>query len=340
MDTNDACGFDVPKDSTLWDEAVLTPTDETLVERLVDDDLNADERRELIYRLDETVDGWRFCALTFMEAQAFRSALRQQSLPNASPRPCARLRRRLFDAPRRSLATSAALGFIAAVAIFACYAKFGAPRSESDAGTLVAESPNIGVFKEPSTSDSAQTIASVVADDASRASDSSAGYGSAMGGGMGGFGRFDMEPETSEPKFAARTSKESSMQASAETNVKDESTPTSSKMIASNRRAKIAPLDVDRSSNSFSEKTVAFSIPELGLINVDTPCVESDRFDEQMVAASNAALPAAVEQELRNAGGRVESKHNVYRFPLEGGKTLIVPVDVYENKYDRDFSVW
>ena len=55
---------------------VLTPEEEILIERLVDDELNEEERDALFLRLEESVDGWRTCALRFLEAQAFRAALR------------------------------------------------------------------------------------------------------------------------------------------------------------------------------------------------------------------------------------------------------------------------
>jgi len=55
---------------------VLTREEETLIERLVDDELNDEERRALILRLETSVDGWRTCALRFLEAQAFRDAFR------------------------------------------------------------------------------------------------------------------------------------------------------------------------------------------------------------------------------------------------------------------------
>ncbi len=56
---------------------VLTPEEEILIERLVDDELNEEERDALFLRLEQSVDGWRTCALRFLEAQTFRAALRR-----------------------------------------------------------------------------------------------------------------------------------------------------------------------------------------------------------------------------------------------------------------------
>jgi hypothetical protein len=49
------------------------PEDSRLLDRLVDDELTDAERRELLLRLERTPDGWRRCALAFLENQAWRS---------------------------------------------------------------------------------------------------------------------------------------------------------------------------------------------------------------------------------------------------------------------------
>jgi hypothetical protein len=50
--------------------------DDVLFDRLVDGELPADERRALLESLDSRPDGWRRCALAFLEAQSWRSELR------------------------------------------------------------------------------------------------------------------------------------------------------------------------------------------------------------------------------------------------------------------------
>ena len=50
-------------------------TDDTRFDRLVDDELSEEERRELLGRLDDEPSGWRRCALAFLEAQCWRQAL-------------------------------------------------------------------------------------------------------------------------------------------------------------------------------------------------------------------------------------------------------------------------
>src|SRR5207253_643240 len=49
--------------------------DERLLDHLVDGELADDERRELLMQLEKEPDGWRRCALAFLEAQTWRQAL-------------------------------------------------------------------------------------------------------------------------------------------------------------------------------------------------------------------------------------------------------------------------
>src|SRR5205823_4263901 len=50
--------------------------DEHLFDLLADGELTDESRRELLGRLDRESDGWRRCALAFLEAQAWRGESR------------------------------------------------------------------------------------------------------------------------------------------------------------------------------------------------------------------------------------------------------------------------
>ena len=50
-------------------------TDEHLLDLLVDDELSEQRRRDLLASLDHTPDGWRRCALAFLEAQCLQREL-------------------------------------------------------------------------------------------------------------------------------------------------------------------------------------------------------------------------------------------------------------------------
>jgi hypothetical protein len=52
-------------------------TNDTRFDRLVDDELSEEERRELLGRLDDEPGGWRRCALAFLDAQCWREVFGQ-----------------------------------------------------------------------------------------------------------------------------------------------------------------------------------------------------------------------------------------------------------------------
>ena len=67
----------MPDDDTLNDDLQL--------DRLVDGELSADERRELLLSLDARENGWRRCALAFLESQTWGQELKQLVRPTSSP---------------------------------------------------------------------------------------------------------------------------------------------------------------------------------------------------------------------------------------------------------------
>ena len=74
--------MNVEKDpiKAVYMSSTISEDDEILIERLVDGELSEEERRDLILRLDEMVDGWRFCALSFLEDREFEATFRNLSL--------------------------------------------------------------------------------------------------------------------------------------------------------------------------------------------------------------------------------------------------------------------
>lgn len=51
--------------------------EDILIDRLIDGELAADERRQLLQSFDNRPEGWRRCALAFLEAQSWREELGQ-----------------------------------------------------------------------------------------------------------------------------------------------------------------------------------------------------------------------------------------------------------------------
>ncbi len=73
--------------------------DEKLLDLLVDGELDAVRQRELLLRLDAASGGWRQCAVAFLEAQAWRSDLRNADQKSS----CGSLRTGSAVPARRSL---------------------------------------------------------------------------------------------------------------------------------------------------------------------------------------------------------------------------------------------
>jgi anti-sigma factor RsiW len=57
-------------------EFLLNPEDQRLIDLLVDGELSAEHRRDLLQRFEQEPAGWRSCALAFLEAQSWRGDLR------------------------------------------------------------------------------------------------------------------------------------------------------------------------------------------------------------------------------------------------------------------------
>lgn len=73
---------------------------------LVDGELPEDQRTELLMQLDQREDGWKHCALRFLETQSWQSALKKNSAPTKK-------RRSIWPLPLTAVA-SVALGFFLA----------------------------------------------------------------------------------------------------------------------------------------------------------------------------------------------------------------------------------
>jgi hypothetical protein len=65
----------------------LSKCDDQWIDQLVDGELSGDSRRQLLVALDSHPDGWRRCALAFVEAQTWRSEMRRIVEPVAKDQP-------------------------------------------------------------------------------------------------------------------------------------------------------------------------------------------------------------------------------------------------------------
>ena len=72
---------------TMVNDFNFNAEDQRLIDLLVDGELPADERRQLLNRFEQEPAGWRQCALAFLEAQSWRGDLRallKEAAPNST----------------------------------------------------------------------------------------------------------------------------------------------------------------------------------------------------------------------------------------------------------------
>src|SRR3954453_22699968 len=102
--------------------------DDILFDRLVDGELSTAERRELLALLDKRPEGWRKCALAFLEAQAWKKDF--QSL---TAKPATRAAAASMIAPKANSqrTTIRAAQWLAVAAGFLIAFTFGAMQRDS-----------------------------------------------------------------------------------------------------------------------------------------------------------------------------------------------------------------
>ena len=87
------------------------PFDATMLDRLVDGELEDAERAALLSQLDREPDGWKRCALAFLESQAWRQALAADSLASGEPKLQTHATRRTPSRRWMGLAASVLIAF-------------------------------------------------------------------------------------------------------------------------------------------------------------------------------------------------------------------------------------
>lgn len=98
------------------------PIDDRLFDRLVDGALNLSEQRDLLRRLDRAPDGWRRCALAFLESQTLRNEFGQIRRDAEQPAPIPEPHPGRSTAPNRSSAVSRSVVRVVGMALALCVA--------------------------------------------------------------------------------------------------------------------------------------------------------------------------------------------------------------------------
>lgn len=311
-----------------------TPELETLVELLVDDELDAAERRALLERLDELDGGWKYCATAFLEAQTFRKAFRF-----------------LADSERDA-------------ALFNAVEPFNDSTGRDDRS-------NVSTERDDRSNDSTERDdrarsanvrqrfdrSSVAPVAASRrdlpepriiplhSSVSRGRFGRSFGSdGSGGDGprRVARFVATTagfllSVAFGALLYRQIAptvppSPASAPLRFNDGANFAAVETPASNLSTRRTPSNATATSGA-PIRYVKLRSPSRSLDDVAVPCVEGDWNDLAALRATRADVldvPPSVIEALQTPGGRVQTIRDELRFPLDDGRTIVLPVDVYE----------
>lgn len=288
-----------PRDADLENQRIHEQID-----RLVDDELGQIERRELIERLERLPNGWRRCALAFLEAQCWRRALSAEEA-NALVVPpdgggFGGMTASTAESPEPARADTPAIP---------------APREfRSDPNRRPAPSPDRR-WAETLLAMAASFLVAFVLGAAWRWGwlGTGAGDGSATGnvpqvaGAAGAPGTFDARgpaalPGAAEPPALAR----------------DEATS----------RPPEAEWEQPRPLG-----TVRLSVPVAGdgsPRSIELPVVEGDSLAAEWLRDLPAAVPPEVVRAMEHSGMNVEQQRDVLRFRTPDGRALVVPVERVE----------
>jgi hypothetical protein len=147
--------------------------DDILLDRLVDGELPADERRVLLQSLDSRPDGWRRCAIAFLEAQSWRSELRTVAtapavipVSNKSIAPKPGSQRRTVWAAAEWFAVAAALMLAFKLGGWQRNSGIPAANVTTSPGNQVASAPPIVATPAPNSAKGGDAINLWVRDDA------------------------------------------------------------------------------------------------------------------------------------------------------------------------------
>ena len=272
-----------------------TPELETLVELLVDDELDAAERRALLERLDEVDGGWKYCATAFLEAQTFRKSFRFLAVSERAPSFCDDLNDRAdfnaapVAASRRDLPEPRIIPLHSS----ASRGRFGRSLGSDGSG-----------------GDGPRRFARFAA--------TTAGF--LLSVAFGALLYRQIAPTPPVPPASAPLRFDNGTNFAA---VETPSTPAPLRRSTPSRpEPSAAPI-----------RYVTLRSPSRSLDDVAVPCVEGDWDDLAALRATRADfldVPQPIAEALRTPGGRVQTARDELRFPLDDGRTIVLPVDVYE----------
>jgi hypothetical protein len=138
-----------------FESSSANPVDQAVIDRLVAGELPDPERRELLFKLEADPDGWRRCALAFLEDQAWRAALSGMSPEVQKPLPVVKTE----PIPRTRWVRKFALAAsIVALAFSVGFAAGGMKRETPQVEVVQQDQPRLPEPSKPITTDQVREV--------------------------------------------------------------------------------------------------------------------------------------------------------------------------------------
>ncbi|MGI5831822.1 MAG: hypothetical protein ACOX6D_04725 [Thermoguttaceae bacterium] len=316
----------------------LSEEDIFRLELLADGELDTEARRELLARLDQTTDGWRRCAFTFLESQCLSESLkdfgvREPAVKRAvetgvgsecSARPLPDANTSTDSEILCASPPASPISETPATLRPSRRRSFWRPVLVSAAGLLVGfflwqEIRQDSAPDPPRVQPKKRTYAGAEPSDNDKFESDALGFEVAD---AGLFGAADTEVSSSVELATAKQAPAEKAALAVLSNGRPAATGLSA--ASSSPPTVGAPSAIAGRPSEENETIRHITIRRPGgLDEISIPCVEADSY-----VSDNSA--EALAEPLRRTGYQVETLHEELKFRLNGGKTLIVPVDTIE----------
>lgn len=301
-----------------------TPELETLVELLVDDELDAAERRALLERLDATDGGWKYCAIAFLEAQTYRKAFRFLAESERAD---------LFlDADDLTAVCTPSANGAPLSAPSALRERFERPLAASR-----RDLPEPRIIPLNSSASRGRFSRSLGSDGSggdgprrfARFAATAAGF--LLSVAFGALLYRQIAPTVPPSPSASPLRIDGADFAAVDARPANASSRRSTNALPETFADAAGSADFNASASPI--RFVTLRSPSRSLDDVAVPCVEGDWEDLAALRATRADsldVPPPIIEALQTPGGRVQTVRDELRFPLDDGRTIVLPVDVYE----------
>ncbi|MDO5582021.1 MAG: hypothetical protein Q4G69_12900 [Planctomycetia bacterium] len=300
----------------------LTQDDKFLIELLVDGELEEPQRKDLLIRLEQIDGGWRFCAITFLEAQCLHEVVsrgRRIQCSIGSDSFQATAPDHGFDRSSGSL-FSDSTGILRSFEGNAALALDSQSQESSDHARPASRDPFIIPMKQGKGSGLGRSFSS--GGDGGNGS-SWKNFASAMVGG------FLLAFLTAGILFFSFFDSDSSVKKTPVDITHHSFAPDGNDPSV----AAQSPLKSNGISGIPPVRLVTLQSKRPDLNGITVPYIESSKYDPEFLKSMRHLSTDHPVEKLRKAGHQVETVYEDIAFPLDNDRTLILPVDTYRIRY-------